>query len=334
VYCLNQALAIQNSTFIENHSVVGGAVYSSDPAVIAESVFSDNTGSGSDTEYFDWDGTTIDKYRGSGGAVHLRGSAEISGCQFENNSSNLGGAVFALGEVTLSDSELAGNTALSGGAVFSYGEATTVVAVDSVFYDNATNLPCDEHMFFDSSCHSGGAFSAQGGTLGLESCVVGGNTAVFGGALHLAAVLASHWVLNTTIYGNTATAEGTDSEEVGAAACAYVSGGGSEASFSNSVVFGNQADDGTLAFGEVVFDHSLVEGGAEGSGNIDADPLFVDPDGEDFHLQSISPAIDSADGPAAPEFDIEGNPRADDPDTPNIGVGPPWADLGAFEYQP
>ena len=51
-------------------------------------------------------------------------------------------------------------------------------------------------------------------------------------------------------------------------------------------------------------------------------------------LESGSPCIDAADGPEAPERDLDGNERVDDPDSPNTGVGPPWADMGAYEHQP
>jgi len=51
-------------------------------------------------------------------------------------------------------------------------------------------------------------------------------------------------------------------------------------------------------------------------------------------LQPGSPCIDAADGTVAPEFDFLGNARVDDPGSPNTGLGPPWADIGAFEYQP
>ena len=87
-------------------------------------------------------------------------------------------------------------------------------------------------------------------------------------------------------------------------------------------------------FAEPIVTYSNVEGGYPGTGNIDADPLFVDPDIGDLHLGAGSPCIDAANGPVAPGHDMDGNGRFDDPDSPNTGVGPPWADMGAYEYQP
>jgi len=80
--------------------------------------------------------------------------------------------------------------------------------------------------------------------------------------------------------------------------------------------------------------YSNVEGGFEGTGNINSDPLFVDPTAGDFFLQSVSPCIDRADEDAAPELDMEGNPRVDAPNTANTGVGnPDYVDIGPYEYQ-
>ena len=95
--------------------------------------------------------------------------------------------------------------------------------------------------------------------------------------------------------------------------------------------------------------YSNIEGGQEGiggsaltwgDGNIDFDPLFVDPFGNDYRLLSGSPSIDAGDNTAVPAdivTDLDGNPRfADDPDTPDTGNPDginPIVDMGAYEFQ-
>jgi hypothetical protein len=101
-----------------------------------------------------------------------------------------------------------------------------------------------------------------------------------------------------------------------------------------------------------VISYCDVQGGWEGVGNIDADPLFVDPDNGDYRLSPGSPCIDAGDNMAVPPdeldldddgdtgepipYDLDGNPRfIDDPDTEDTGYGePPVVDMGAYEYQP
>jgi hypothetical protein len=83
---------------------------------------------------------------------------------------------------------------------------------------------------------------------------------------------------------------------------------------------------------------SNIEGGWPGIGNIDADPLFVDPDNSDFRLQAGSPCIDAGHNNAIAELadtDLDGNPRfADDPDLTDIGCGlPVVVDMGPYESQ-
>ncbi len=84
-----------------------------------------------------------------------------------------------------------------------------------------------------------------------------------------------------------------------------------------------------------------------GDGNIDCDPLFVDPDGpddvfgtegDDFRLSPGSCAIDAGDSSAVPKDvtdDIDGRPRfVDDPDTADTGDGEmSIVDMGAHEFQ-
>jgi len=71
--------------------------------------------------------------------------------------------------------------------------------------------------------------------------------------------------------------------------------------------------------------YSNIEGGWEGEGNIDADPLFVDPVNGDFNLQEGSPCIDAGTAFFEWEGDILVNMNSED----YYGNAP---DMGAFEY--
>src|SRR6266542_3509619 len=67
------------------------------------------------------------------------------------------------------------------------------------------------------------------------------------------------------------------------------------------------------------------------------DPSWVAAASGDFHLLAGSPAIDSADSAVSGKTstDLEGLPRADDPDTHNSGAGVrKYDDRGAYEFQP
>lgn len=58
---------------------------------------------------------------------------------------------------------------------------------------------------------------------------------------------------------------------------------------------------------------SDIEGSWPGNGNIDTDPLFLDPDNDDFHLTWNSPCRNTGDNATVTElFDFEGDPRIHD----------------------
>ncbi|MCG6869506.1 MAG: DUF5123 domain-containing protein [Gammaproteobacteria bacterium] len=61
----------------------------------------------------------------------------------------------------------------------------------------------------------------------------------------------------------------------------------------------------------------------EGEGNIDAEPLFVNAAGGDFHLTAGSPVINSGTSFGAPKIDVDGKPRPG-------GTG---YDMGAYEHE-
>ncbi|MBC8422446.1 MAG: right-handed parallel beta-helix repeat-containing protein, partial [Chloroflexi bacterium] len=90
----------------------------------------------------------------------------------------------------------------------------------------------------------------------------------------------------------------------------------------NSIIYNNGHSLWSSDAGTVQVAYSDVEGGWPGTGNIDADPRFVDPASGDYHLQPGSPCIDAGTSAGAPDHDFEGDPRP-------MGAG---VDMGADEY--
>ncbi len=103
--------------------------------------------------------------------------------------------------------------------------------------------------------------------------------------------------------------------------------GAASSSATNCIFWGNQPSQ--VQGGTVVY--SDVQGGYTGAGNINQDPLFVDPNGGDYRLQTGSPCIDKGDllfQPLPGELDLDGHKRVWDGD----GNGGAVVDMGAYEY--
>ncbi|MBA7688130.1 hypothetical protein ES703_96606 [subsurface metagenome] len=109
----------------------------------------------------------------------------------------------------------------------------------------------------------------------------------------------------------------------------------------NSILWGDSGpgNQGTEIQGTATVSYSDVEGGADGEGNIDADPQFVDPNGGNLHLLSDSPCIDA--GNSTPLLDakitqdLDGMMRYFDiVAVADTGVGLfEFVDMGAYEFQ-
>jgi len=107
---------------------------------------------------------------------------------------------------------------------------------------------------------------------------------------------------------------------------AYKGGGlfNCEGGVNNCIIWGNEPDQLYYGSHPPTLSFSCIEGGAAGEGNIDQDPLFVDPNGGNFHLRADSPCVNSGCSAFSvwPGVDIDGHPR--------IVYG--QVDMGADEY--
>jgi len=176
--------------------------------------------------------------------------------------------------------------------------------------------------------NSGGGILCEESSPTITNCTITGNSAVgydgYGGGIAFGN--ASPSIANCIITGNTA-------RNGGAAFCFSAA----NATLTNCTITGNTANRGGGVFCEdssprlvncilwndgpqeiyvysgspPIVTYCDVQGGWPGDGNIDADPFFVDPDNDDYHLSSDSPCINTGSiyAPALPDEDIEGNPR-------------------------
>jgi hypothetical protein len=166
---------------------------------------------------------------------------------------------------------------------------------------SGSGSPLIERSMFlrNSSGDEGGAiFSWSQGALVLDSCVFLDNTAgaVGGGIAAFGPLQAS----NLTLVGNTASAN----------SALYLSSAGT--TVRNSIIWNNNSTNGTstdVGGWNFVLEFSLVEGGFDGLGNIDTNPMLK---ADGFHLRPGSPCMNAG----APDFvpdvsarDIDGKRR-------------------------
>ena len=215
--------------------------------------------------------------------------------------------------------------------------------------------------FLNNRAHSGGGlYSKFGGPL-FVNCRFAGNTAALnGGGVQIVATNPPTVFINCVFIGNVAQGgAGGGASIVGTGAAVFYNctlsgnasqdpgGGLSSANVVNCIVWGNSPDQIAEAQG---VSYSCVQGGHDGEGNIEADPVFFrnaepGPDGlwgtsdDDYgnlRLSPGSPCLDAADNTAVPDgvtVDLDGGPRfADDPGSADTGSGEcPIVDMGAYE---
>ena len=173
----------------------------------------------------------------------------------------------------------------------------------------------------------GGMHNSENSSPTVTNCTLSGNSALYGGGMHNEDYC-SPIVTNCTFSGNFAESDG------GGIYNQY----NSSPTVTNCILWGDSPDEIFNLEASPSVTYSDIQGGYTGTGNISADPLFVNWANGDFHLRQGSPCIDAGDNlaPALPTTDIDGDGRQiDDPMVPDTGSGaPPIVDMGADEFVP
>jgi predicted outer membrane repeat protein len=339
---IESTVKVQNSTFNSNTcDNLGGAIYV-DPLTTCEIYNSSFTNNGA------WNGGAIATI--GGGRLRIQGS-NIS----YNNAAGYnpnpdqdyptyggGGGIYQEWSDSLEiyDSEISNNTAVNapGGGIAIY--LSNDIIIDNIILNNNSSsgggggvmfLRTDNVIFENSTIANNISQENSGGGIfigsesGLESIVINAtfnrlsifnNHAMSGGAIFC-------WSTILNLYNSTlAQNEATNSEwSGGGLASHYVT----EPNIINSLFYDNIPNSIHNGYPQtsVLVAYSLVQEEWAGEGNlVDIDPLFMDPENEDFRLQLASPCIDAG------TADLDGN-GFDDNDLFYTGSAP---DMGALEW--
>jgi parallel beta-helix repeat protein len=352
---------IADSTFSGNRADQdGGGVYNlfSDNATVINCTFSGNTA--------EWRG---------GGVGNYGSDPAVIDCIFSANSTGYGGAMYNdwFSAPFIYRCTFVDNRAwFDGGALSNPAQSCPTVVLCKFFRNSSlargggvfSDGPSEcSHTFVgctfcgNSAWGGGGVYDRGASSLHLTNCMFSANRAQTGGGILLSGSAAT--VTNSSFAGNAAP-------DGRAVACKDRGQSvGSIAVIANSILWdgGNEIQIDNRS--RVAVTYSDVQGGWLGDGNIDTEPLFVDPNGpddfpgtedDDLRLRIGSPCTDAGDNTAVPQdvvdldddgdasertpLDLDGHARfVDDPCHSDSGVSDPpdyikIVDMGAFELSP
>ncbi|MCK4311220.1 MAG: right-handed parallel beta-helix repeat-containing protein, partial [Candidatus Cloacimonetes bacterium] len=258
---------------------------------------------------------------------------EISNNIIQNNSATRGGGIFITASPIVKNNIIQDNhVTVAGGGIVTYGGAATIR--NNTFIGNISNtygggihiensgiLTISGNSFinnFAQNIGGGACFYAEVSGGIFNNNLVVNNTSEQASAIFF--FMGHYTLINNTITEN-------NNNDFGLSFYEY-----SQAVLINNIIWNNADQEIFVSHdANVEVRYCDIQGGWEGEGNIDSDPLFVNPDEGDFHLQDTSPCIGAGIDEIeingtwyyAPLFDIEGNPRPDP-----VGSMP---DMGAYE---
>jgi len=297
----NNTVNITNCSFNLNQGL--GAIQANSILNVTDSTFTNNSGQfGSGAIYANtatgqitrctFSGNASDSGDQGGAIYWVNGSVTCTDCSFTNNSSNVAGGAVEIGAqgldspLTLIRCFFAGNSAPKGGAVsasVSSNHTSSTTATNCIFVGN-------------SASSDGTAIDSTGN-----------------------AVAVSMNVTNCSFYGNSYTGSSPSTQG------AISADGSTTVTVTNSILYGDSTplEISTLHTPSsrlVQFTDINQAGFAGSNGNINSDPLYLDPINGNLHIPAASPATHTGTSTGAPATDFDGVSR---PTPPSMGAFEP-----------
>ncbi len=337
IYDSISVASITNCTFNSNTALTGGSIFNYNSTCnISSGTFTGNSATGGFGPYNIGGGSIADLSTSTttitncsftnstsnhfGGAISSMNGDDltISNCNFSNNTAtNSGGGIYSsLALLKVTNSSFLSNTASSGGAINSSSVGAAGFINDCIFAGNSASA-------------NGGAVFLDYSDVSLTNCMITGNKASMGGGIARIGDHNSGLISNCTIASNLATSAGGG---------IYTNLTAIPGNTLNSILWGNKlgltVNNISVTGSPIFVQYSAVGGGFAGTGNINSDPLFVNPQpasvapttAGDYRLLKCSPAINTGNNssiPPATTTDLDGNAR----------IAYQRVDMGAYEKQ-
>jgi parallel beta-helix repeat protein len=287
-----------DNTYINNN---GNAEIDSDSTVtFTGNTFNNNNGAADIFSHstVTFTGNTFNNNNGDA-VIFSASTVTFTGNTFNNNNNNRGAFIYSDSTVTFTGNTFNNNNR---GAVID--SDSTVTFTGNTFNNNNNNrgadIDSDSTVTFTGNTfnNSGGVYITLETALNCINNTISQNTSNKNGAgiyIKIPETTGTFHIHNNIIWNNTSQEDYND---------IYIEGFGQELTAHNNIF-----SDAKALW-------------TDASNNRDIDPLFFDPDNNDFHLKPNSPCINAGNpnAPELPEFDLDGNPR----------IGLP--DIGAYEF--
>ncbi|MGA1874687.1 MAG: right-handed parallel beta-helix repeat-containing protein [bacterium] len=269
-----------------------------------------------------------------GGISCYKSSPTITNCMIRHNSAHEGGGISCHeSSPTISNCTISRNSAKYGGGIWCQNSSSPMITDCTISRNSAyfgSGISCDESSPTISNCtisqnstfengegYGGGICCWISSSPMITNCIISQNSAGWGGGVYC--FYSSPMITNCTISRNSA-------KYGGGISCSTYPSAYASAIVMNCILWSNSPNE--IHGGTSSISYSDVQGGYTGEGNINADPLFVDANGGDYHLRPNSPCIDAGDPNSTIREDRDGATRPLDGKGDGIAV----SDMGAYEY--